>query len=29
MQDGDTGKLLSDVRDILLTMLADEESLEG
>jgi len=29
IQDGGTGKLLSDVRDILLTMLADEESLEG
>lgn len=29
MQAEDAGKMLSDVRDILLTMLADEESLEG
>jgi hypothetical protein len=29
MQEEDAGKMLSDVRDILLTMLADEESLEG
>jgi DNA repair exonuclease SbcCD nuclease subunit len=29
MKEDDAGKMLSDVRDILLTMLADEESLEG
>ncbi len=29
MQEEDVGKMLSDVRDILLTMLADEENLEG
>jgi hypothetical protein len=29
IKEEDAGKMLSEVRDMLLTMLADEESLEG